>query len=98
MSESGRCRRTCALASGTAATTARTRWTGSGSTWTPSWGRSTPRPSGPTWPSARAACEEYDVDVVVKTLVRARLPGGGAGRRCALRIHEQLTVMRVTLD
>ena len=24
--------------------------------------------------------EEYDVDVVVKTLVRARLPGGGAGQ------------------
>ena len=27
--------------------------------------------------------EEYDVDVVVKTLVQPRLPGGGAGRPAA---------------
>ena len=41
--------------------------------------------------------EEYDVDVVVKTIVR-RGCQEAAPEGLRLRIHEQLTVMRVTLD
>ena len=41
--------------------------------------------------------EEYDVDVVVKTIVR-RGCQEAAPDSLRLRIHEQLTVMRVTLD
>ena len=41
--------------------------------------------------------EEYDVDLVVKTLVR-RGCQESAPESLRLRIHEQLTVMRVTLD
>ena len=41
--------------------------------------------------------EEYDVDVVVKTLVR-RGCQEAAPEGLRLRIHEQLTVMRVTLE
>jgi mycothiol system anti-sigma-R factor len=48
-----------------------------------------------------AECEgclqEYDVDVVVKTLVR-RGCQEAAPDSLRVRIHEQLTVMRVTLD
>ena len=48
-----------------------------------------------------AECEgclqEYDVDVVVKTLVR-RGCQESAPDSLRLRIHEQLTVMRVTQD
>ncbi|WP_456823812.1 mycothiol system anti-sigma-R factor [Cellulomonas sp. P5_E12] len=41
--------------------------------------------------------QEYDVDVVVKTLVR-RGCQESAPDGLRLRIHEQLTVMQVTLD
>ena len=41
--------------------------------------------------------EEYDVDVVVKTIVK-RGCQEAAPDSLRLRIHEQLTVMRVTLD
>jgi len=41
--------------------------------------------------------EEYDVDVVVKTVVR-RGCQEAAPEGLRTRIHEQLTVMRVTLD
>ncbi|MET0788229.1 MAG: mycothiol system anti-sigma-R factor [Cellulomonas sp.] len=41
--------------------------------------------------------EEYDVDVVVKTLVK-RGCQEAAPDSLRIRIHEQLTVMRVTLD
>ncbi len=41
--------------------------------------------------------EEYDVDVVVKTIVR-RGCQEAAPESLRVRIHEQLTVMRVTLD
>ena len=41
--------------------------------------------------------EEYDVDVVVKTIVR-RGCQEAAPDGLRLKIHEQLTVMRVTLD
>jgi mycothiol system anti-sigma-R factor len=41
--------------------------------------------------------EEYDVDVVVKTLVK-RGCQEAAPDSLRVRIHEQLTVMRVTLD
>ncbi|MBO3084792.1 mycothiol system anti-sigma-R factor [Cellulomonas fengjieae] len=41
--------------------------------------------------------EEYDVDLVVKTLVR-RGCQEAAPPSLRLRIHEQLTVMRVTQD
>ena len=41
--------------------------------------------------------EEYDVDVVVKTLVR-RGCQEAAPDGLRLRIHEQLTVMRITQD
>ena len=41
--------------------------------------------------------EEYDVDVVVKTIVR-RGCQEAAPEGLRLRIHEQLTVMQVTLD
>ena len=41
--------------------------------------------------------EEYDVEVVVKTLVK-RGCQEAAPDSLRIRIHEQLTVMRVTLD
>ena len=41
--------------------------------------------------------EEYDVDVVVKTIVK-RGCQEAAPDGLRLKIHEQLTVMRVTLD
>ena len=41
--------------------------------------------------------EEYDVDVVVKTIVR-RGCQEAAPEALRLRIHEQLTVMRITQD
>ncbi|MEZ0447327.1 mycothiol system anti-sigma-R factor [Cellulomonas sp. ICMP 17802] len=41
--------------------------------------------------------EEYDVDLVVKTLVK-RGCQEAAPDSLRVRIHEQLTVMRVTLD
>ena len=49
----------------------------------------------PTSSSVEGCLEEYDVDVVVKTLVR-RGCQEAAPEGLRLKIHEQLTVMRVT--
>ena len=77
----------------TAATTAPTRWTGCGSTWTRELGAVDAETVRAHLAECQGCLEEYDVDVVVKTIVR-RGCQEAAPDGLRLKIHEQLTVMR----